>query len=340
MRNKALTILALMLCVSAFFLPVTAYAATDTTPPTVRAWINGDLLHVEAYDDTGVESAYIGSARVNYRVDGSFDLLLRDYAGSDEYISVYAVDFSGNKSNVVQLKNPYYTALTPSPATPTPTAPAATPKPTTPATPSPAPTQTPEPTPETSETAVPAEQKPFTPDGSGTVVDDVMEQNGKEFLTITTPDDNVFYLIIDRQRDSENVYLLNAVTEDDLLALAKKSGGTSESAVPTPQPTTPAPTPEPTPTPEPEPPIKDSGNTGSIIFIVIAALAAGGAGYYFKIVKPKQDAPADEDDYDEDDTDYEDGPDAVALIGDDEDYEFSDFSGEEMDEDSDPNDEE
>jgi len=340
MRNKALTILALMLCVSAFFLPVTAYAATDTTPPTVRAWINGDLLHVEAYDDTGVESAYIGSARVNYRVDGSFDLLLRDYAGSDEYISVYAVDFSGNKSNVVQLKNPYYTAPTPSPATPTPTAPAATPKPTTPATPSPAPTQTPEPTPEPSETAVPAEQKPFTPDGTGTVVDDVMEQNGKEFLTITTPDDNVFYLIIDRQRDSENVYLLNAVTENDLLALAKKSDGTSESAVPTPQPTTPAPTPEPTPTPEPEPPIKDSGNTGSIIFIVIAALAAGGAGYYFKIVKPKQDAPADEDDYDEDDTDYEDGPDAVALIGDDEDYEFSDFSGEEMDEDSDPNDEE
>lgn len=63
--------------------------------------------------------------------------------------------------------------------------------------------------------------KPFTPDGTGTVVDNATDKDGKEFFTITTPNENVFYLIIDRQRTEENVYFLNAVTEKDLLALAE-----------------------------------------------------------------------------------------------------------------------
>ena len=64
--------------------------------------------------------------------------------------------------------------------------------------------------------------KPFTPEGTGTVVDNATDGDGKEFFTITTPSENVFYLIIDRQRDGQNVYFLNAVTEKDLLALAEK----------------------------------------------------------------------------------------------------------------------
>ena len=63
--------------------------------------------------------------------------------------------------------------------------------------------------------------KPFTPDGTGTVVDNVTDEDGKEFFTITTPSENVFYLVIDRQRTENNVYFLNAVTEKDLLALAE-----------------------------------------------------------------------------------------------------------------------
>ena len=42
--------------------------------------------------------------------------------------------------------------------------------------------------------------------------------------------------------------------------------------------------------------------------ILLVVLGAGGAGYYFKIVKPKQNAvPDDEDEY-EDDSDYADEP--------------------------------
>ena len=83
--------------------------------------------------------------------------------------------------------------------------------------------------------------KPFTPDGTGTVVDNATDEDGKEFFTITTPSENVFYLIIDRQRTEENVYFLNAVTEKDLLALAEAD----------PEPEAPEPVTEPEPDPEP-----------------------------------------------------------------------------------------
>lgn len=299
-KRLLMAILALTLCVGAFLSPIRAYAASgeDTTPPTVRASINGETLHVEMSDDgSGVEAAFINGSRVNYRVDGAFDVSLRDYAGSGEYISIYAVDFAGNKSDTVQLKNPYYTAPTSSsaPATSTPAASEATAS-----TSSPAPTEEPEDT----ESSGPAETTPFTPDGTGTVMDNVTEPNGKEFFTITTEDGNVFYLIVDRQRDSDNVYLLNAVTEADLMALAEKSGGAIQNTTPDPEPTPQETDPEPTPEPEPEP--KSGGGSGSLIFIIIAAIAAGGIGYYFKILKPKRQAPDIDDDYDEDDGDDED----------------------------------
>jgi len=267
-------------------LPVTAYAdaPADTTPPTLTAKVNEGVLHIEASDaESGVEAVFIGGQRVNYRVDGTLDVILRDYAGTGEMVAVYAIDFAGNKSQVVQIKNPYYV------------------KPASPAAQTPESTSTPQPT----ESAA-SEQNPFTPAGSATTVDNATDGDGKEFFTITTPDENIFYLIIDRQRESENVYFLNAVTEEDLAALAQKKSGTSgESAVPTPAPT-PQPEPEPIPTPEPEPEQPaEKGNGGALIFILLAAAAAGGAGYYFKILKPKQQAQ-EPDEFDEDDMEFED----------------------------------
>lgn len=123
---------------------------------------------------------------------------------------------------------------------------------------------------------LPAEPNPFTPDGTGTVVDNATDQDGKEFFTITTAEEAVFYLVIDRQRETENVYFLNAVTVADLMALAESSG---EPTAPEP---TPEPDPEPDPTPEPEP----------------VPEKKGGAGWYFKIYRPKhQKAAEPEEDY-------------------------------------------
>ena len=127
--------------------------------------------------------------------------------------------------------------------------------------------------------------KPFTPDGTGTVVDNATDEDGKEFFTITTPSENVFYLIIDRQRTEENVYFLNAVTEKDLLALAEAD-------------------PEPVVEPEPEPE-KDAGfPVGNLLMIAAVLLVGGGAAYYFKVYRPKHEAAdLDEDDYDYDEAD-------------------------------------
>ena len=163
----------------------------------------------------------------------------------------------------------------------------------------------------------------LTPDGQGTVMDNVTDGDGKEFFTFTTPSENTFYLVIDRQRDSENVYFLNTVTENDLMALAEKNGDNSGiSAVPDPAPvcickdkceagavntacpvcilsmnncagTAPAPA-------EPEKPEqpKEGNNAGTIVIVLLAMLAVGGAGWYFKIYKPKHDM-TDAEDFDE-----------------------------------------
>ncbi|MDE7218684.1 MAG: DUF4366 domain-containing protein, partial [Oscillospiraceae bacterium] len=243
---------------------------------------------------------------------------------------------AGNRSQTVQVKNPNYQApaasqpvqtQTPTASTTTPANTSAT---TTPSTT--APSATTPPSGSANVTTAPdngqTEQtgKPLTPDGQGTVVDNVTDQDSKEFFTFTTPNDNIFYLIIDKERESENVYFLNAVTESDLLDLAEKDKEPEDnnvSAIPDPEPvcictdkcapgevntacpvcvlslkdcTGKAPAVDPDTDPEPEKPEK--GNSSTMILVVIAALVVGGAGYYLKIYKPKHDLD-DADDFDE-----------------------------------------
>ena len=147
--------------------------------------------------------------------------------------------------------------------------------------------------------------KPFTPDGTGTVVDNATGEDGKEFFTITTADEAVFYLVIDRQRSTENVYFLNAVTVSDLMALAEQD---QEPEAPPPV-TEPDPEPEPDPAPEPEP--QKTGGAGMLLAALAVLALGGGAGWYFKIYRPKQQRAAepeeDHADYDEPD-DYDDAP--------------------------------
>ena len=164
---------------------------------------------------------------------------------------------------------------------------------------------------EPDESAIPDNSKPFTPDGQATVVDLSYEGDGKMFYTFKTPAGNVFYLIIDRQRGTDNVYFLNAVTEYDLLALAesgKVTPNVPESAIPT----TEKPTEKPSGTDEPndpdaekDPPAPKKNNNGMMIFLLIGIAAVGIGGYYIKVIRPKQQA--DMDDEDDDIPDDDDG---------------------------------
>jgi len=151
--------------------------------------------------------------------------------------------------------------------------------------------------PATSETT--SDPNPFTPAGTGTVVNTATDEDGKQFYTITTPDENVFYLVIDLQREQDNVYFLNAVTEKDLLALAEKSEDTHDGENPLsdsePE-STPEVTPEPTLEPEPE----QKSNTPMLLLVLAVVFLGGGAGYYFKVYRPKQEQAAlAEEEFDE-----------------------------------------
>ena len=158
--------------------------------------------------------------------------------------------------------------------------------------------------------------KPLTPDGSGTVIDNVTNEDGKEFFTITTPSKHVFYLIIDRQKSTENVYFLDAVTDKDLLALAKSdnedvSGSSSSKTASTPE-TSSAPTAS-TPTVSPNShPEKQNNSAGIAAVAILAAVLVGAAVWFFKFRKPgkKDKNRPDPDDYDyTEDGDEESEPD-------------------------------
>ena len=146
------------------------------------------------------------------------------------------------------------------------------------------------------------------------MLDNATDQDGKEFFTITTADEAVFYLVIDRQRSTENVYFLNAVTVADLMALAEP-GQEPEAPPPVTEPEAPPPVTEPEPPeaepdPGPEEP-KKSGGAGMLLAALAVLAIGGGAGWYFKIYRPKQQKAAEpEEDFSEYDEpeDYDDAP--------------------------------
>ena len=71
----------------------------------------------------------------------------------------------------------------------------------------------------------PKPEKPLTPDGNLTLVDDVGAESseGKQFVTLVSKNGNYFYLIIDRDdKGNSTVHFLNQVDEVDLMSLMEK----------------------------------------------------------------------------------------------------------------------
>ena len=181
----------------------------------------------------------------------------------------------------------------------------------------------------------------FTPDGNMTLIDDFLqieapatedsEQIEKQFITVQSKAGNTFYIVIDRNGETENVYFLNLVDEADLMALIE--GEETEPIIPTCVCTDkcvvgsintncevcattmsecagkePVVEPEPTEPVDEEPKEEKGFNFIPIVILLIAA-AGGGAFYWFKIRKPKEKTAgnSDLDDYDfgQDDEDFD-----------------------------------
>ena len=319
-------LMALLMCMSLFIFPMTAYAAdadTDTDSPVeqptaetdsraaipaVEAELRGSLLIIHAESEVyEVEAVYINDRRFTYRADTALIIDVSGYITAGDTISVYAADIEGNYSNTVIL-------IPPTPEQP------------------PIPNH-------------------ITPDGQGEVLDILMNEDNIEFITITTPAGNVFYLVIDHNRADNNVYFLNPVTEWDLLTLAAEAElpvpahiinipQTNEPKDTDKEPPTATEKPASQPKTEPTPEEKNGGGRAGL-FILLAIAGAGGFGviYYLKIFKPKREREmygGEDEEYGEADgfEDVEETDDTDEADGNDDDSKDSEDSKDDSDDDN------
>ena len=127
----------------------------------------------------------------------------------------------------------------------------------------------------------------------------------KEFFVIKTRNEKVFYLIIDRTKMSDNVYLVTEVDEADLLNFIESEQ--EPSLLPfLPQPTKVVPTDAPVleapaaSIPSPTIPYLGTIHPAMIVAGAVLLLAGAGALFYWKVVKPKDHLPSEADFYQDD----------------------------------------
>lgn len=155
----------------------------------------------------------------------------------------------------------------------------------------------------------------FTEPGNGEIQDDIVNGSSKEFLTITTKNNNTFYLVIDRSSTSQNVYLLSQVDENDLKEFVDQEKEQA-TVTPTPQVVIDENKSEETGKKEeavkPEKEKMPQANMGAMAAILILTLGGVAAYYYFKIYKPKKE---EEEDFEEEGLETSDG---LEIINEDE----------------------
>lgn len=137
--------------------------------------------------------------------------------------------------------------------------------------------------------------KSFSVPGNAEVLDDIDGDSSKEFLTVTTKNNNTFYIVIDRSSATDNVYMLSQIDENDLKDFLdeEKSAKTEMPDVVLDDVHTEDETPEVTVEDVKETEKSDMGTNVGLLSILLLAGAGIGAYYYFKIYKGKQE----EDDY-------------------------------------------
>ena len=317
----------------------------DTTKPTLNAAVSDGLLSVQVHDtDSGAKAVYVNGYEFTELTNGTLNIRLQQFDAGYEYFTISAMDNAGNMSEVYKTKNPYYKdpadESDENPAKQLPVSAEAT-------KPGNATGTVTEHTKTDSEGNTVsgnslAEQKKQAmaeadaaeaaeKEKSGEKEKEPSEQ-GKEFYTIQTASNKVFYLIIDRDGEEEMVYFLTEITENDLLNAASdnseilpKNSAALESAIPTEEGALPNNNGEqPDDTGQAEENAEETENAEDtedtesteekaeqnplISYILMGALAIAfiGGAYYFKVVrKKKEDFIEDEDEDEEDEEEYE-----------------------------------
>ena len=309
-----------------------AMTCFDKIKPTLNAAVSDGLLSIKAHDtDSGVKVIYVNGYEFTDFTNGTLNIRLQQFDAGYQYFTIQAMDYAGNMSEVYKTANPYYTdpeaesdGTEENPAEQLPVDATATNP--------------------TNATANVTEH--IKVDSNGNEIkagsnsadtetadgesEDTESEKGKEFYTIQTRTDKVFYLIIDRDGEEEIVYFLTEISENDLLNVTTdnsetlpKNSAALESAIPVTESALPNNNGEQTGNDELTEEVADGENTEEestedegevtaqasnpmatyILIGVIAVLGIGG-GYYFKVVKGKKEQFIDEDE-DEEEEIYE-----------------------------------
>lgn len=304
----------------------------DTTKPTLSAAAKDGVLVIQGADeDSGVAAIYVNGNEFTDLTDNTLKVRLQQADTSYEYFTLQVRDKAGNMSENYKVANPYYEnpetkkAETGSTNTDTTDSAAGNSGNTSNSLPSDAAPSKP-----TSATGTVTEHtesnaSETTPNDSDTAqaganTPSASNEKGKEFYTITTKGDKVFYLIVDKDKTSDNVYLLTEVGENDLLNFTDsntvtlpQNSAVTESALPdnTELETEEVQTegkPEKEEVKEPE----KSSNAGTYVLIALVLLGVGGAYYYLKFIKGGKDSfdtdfdEAEEDEYETEMVDLDD----------------------------------
>ena len=276
----------------------------DKTKPTIIAAAKNGILIVQGVDaESGIAALYVNGNEFTELTNNTLNVRLQKADTSYEYFTLQAKDKAGNMSEIYKVGNPYYenpdavkentevsgteqnaaslpadgTASKPTSATATVTEHQTTNETAT------APTE-PENTGNETDTEADTGRVQGESSASGMSTGTVQDKGGKEFYTIKTKSDKVFYLIVDKDKTDENVYLLTEVGENDLLNFTDTNMVTlpqnqaiAESALPLEtEKITETPEPEVTIIPEEkEEPEKKSNNSGTILLMLLV-LAGGG----------------------------------------------------------------
>lgn len=312
-----------------------AISCFDSTPPTFKAGVSGEVICIEATDSiSGVAAVYVNGHKLKYS-GTTLDANIREYADGKQQIAIYAVDLAGNVSQKVYVKNPFY-GRDDSSSSSSDSKPSATKKPSSgSAKTTPKPTATPMPTdvpqatmqPQTTaapdidalyallvqlaggaETGEPTEGKPFSMGGNMKTVDLLYSKaTNKQFITVQTRKGETYYLVIDYDKpldkDGEQyeTYFLNLVDDRDLFGVVSKD------EQPTPEPTA-TPTPKPTAEPKPEAE-KTTDSTAMMALMLLVVLIAGGAAAFVVLGKKRDAQPRYNTELDDDDDEEEIGED-------------------------------
>lgn len=138
--------------------------------------------------------------------------------------------------------------------------------------------------------------KDITPSGN-TEKDKENPVDVRQFLTFQTKSGKTMHLIVDHSSNQDNVRLLTEVGEQDLLNMIESEDKNTIKVE--------EPNKEEVKKEEPTVvPVKEEKKSGIGSFLIVALVIGGvvGAGYYFKVVKAKEDRMLE--DFEEDDEDY------------------------------------